>query len=105
MDILLFAVARHFGRRQRWEAAVDFFSRLSDIYTPAAVYVAAVQRELGQFEDTLRTLSAAVELDPHNPQLLVALASECLYATQVPAPVSSDRLLSHDADNRLVASM
>ncbi|MEW5316765.1 MAG: hypothetical protein WDW38_008115 [Sanguina aurantia] len=83
MDILLFAVSRHFGRRQRWEAAVDFFSRLSGVYTPAAVYVAAVQRELGQFEDTLRTLSAAVEAEPHCTQLLVALAGECLSAQQV----------------------
>ncbi len=44
---------------------------------------AYLQRELDSFEDSFNTLSAAVEKDPYDPQLLVALATECLYAEQV----------------------
>ena len=41
------------------------------------------QRELDFLEESFNTLSAAVEKDPNDPQLLVALATECLYAEQV----------------------
>ena len=47
------------------------------------MYIAAVQREMDQFDASLGTLGCAVEADPDSVPLLVALGSECLYAGQV----------------------
>jgi hypothetical protein len=37
MDLVLTALWQHFRRRQRWEAARDFFNELVQIYSPAAL--------------------------------------------------------------------
>ena len=45
--------------------------------------MAAVLREMDQFDASLETLGRAVEEDPGSVQILVAMGSECLYAGQV----------------------
>lgn len=83
MDLVLLAVFHHFRRHHRWAAALKFFERLQEAWAPAAVYVAAAQRELDSFEGSFATLSGALERAPSSPALLVALANECMYAGQV----------------------
>lgn len=39
MDVVLYAVFHHFGRRHRWQAALTFFDRLQAAWPPAAVSV------------------------------------------------------------------
>eukprot|EP00798_Chlamydomonas_sp_ICE-L_P020813 gene20813-27648_t len=46
MDIVLFTVQHHFGRRQRWEAALRFFTQVLEVHPGAAVYLSAAQRDL-----------------------------------------------------------
>ena len=43
MDLVLFTVMHHFGRRQRWQAALSFFSSLMELHPGAAVYISAAQ--------------------------------------------------------------
>lgn len=57
--------------------------RLSEVHPAAAVYVAAVQRECGAYDDAIGTLSAALNTTPDEPLLMTALAHECLYSDQV----------------------
>lgn len=44
MDVVLAALWQHFRRRQRWQAAEDYFRQLARIYSPAALLVAAAAR-------------------------------------------------------------
>ena len=52
------------------------------VHPAAAVYAASSQRELGSFEGSFATLSAAFNMPKaqEQPPLLVALGMECLYA-------------------------
>ena len=52
------------------------------MYAPAAVYVAAVHREMGGLEASFSALSSAAETCPRDPGVLLALANECLYGDQ-----------------------
>eukprot|EP00198_Chlamydomonas_reinhardtii_P011858 XP_001701195.1 predicted protein [Chlamydomonas reinhardtii] len=81
-DVVLHCLLHYLARRQRWGTALEFFARLCSSYPPAALYVAAVQRECGLYDDALATLSRAVEEAPAEPLLLAALATECLYSDQ-----------------------
>ncbi|KAG2427663.1 hypothetical protein HXX76_012312 [Chlamydomonas incerta] len=84
-DVVLHCLLHYFARRQRWGTALEFFARLCSSYPPAALYVAAVQRECGLYDEALATLSRAVEEAPTEPLLLAALATECLYSDQLEA--------------------
>ncbi|KAG2487075.1 hypothetical protein HYH03_014321 [Edaphochlamys debaryana] len=84
-DVVLHALLHYFSKRQRWGTALEFFARLSVVYPAAALYVAAVQRECGLYDEALSTLSRAVDDTPDEPLLLAALATECLYADQLEA--------------------
>ncbi|GLC39163.1 bud site selection protein [Pleodorina starrii] len=84
-DVVLHTLLHYFAKRQRWGTALEFFARLSATYPTAALYVAAVQRECGLYDEALSTLSHAVEEVPDDPVLLAGLATECLYADQVDA--------------------
>ncbi|GFR48730.1 hypothetical protein Agub_g10688, partial [Astrephomene gubernaculifera] len=84
-DLVLHTLLHYFARRQRWGTALEFFARLAPLYPPAALFVAAVQRECGLYDEALSTLSRAVEGAPGEGTLLAALAAECLAADQVDA--------------------
>lgn len=47
MDLVLAALWQHFRRRQRWEAAADFFRQLLVVYSPATLLLAAAERAQG----------------------------------------------------------
>lgn len=47
MDVVLAALWQHFRRRQRWQAAEDYFRQLARVYSPAALLVAAAARAQG----------------------------------------------------------
>lgn len=47
MDLVLAALWQHFRRRQRWQAAADFFRELLQVYSPAALLVSAAERAQG----------------------------------------------------------
>lgn len=47
MDLVLAALWQHFRRRQRWEAAADFFRELMQVCSPAALLLCAAQRAQG----------------------------------------------------------
>ena len=53
MDLVLFTVMHHFGRRQRWQAALQFFSSLMEVHPGAAVYVSAAQVRGGRQKTTM----------------------------------------------------
>lgn len=82
-DLVLFAVWHHFRRRQRWDAATAFFSRLGACYPAAAVWEAAALRASGHSEGVLELLGSALERSPSSPPLLVAMAAECMRLEQV----------------------
>ncbi|GIM13197.1 hypothetical protein Vretimale_16377 [Volvox reticuliferus] len=84
-DVVLHTLLHYFSKRQCWNTALQFFARLARIYPTAALYVAAVQRECGFYNQALATLTRAVEEVPDDPVLLVGLATEYLYADKVDA--------------------
>lgn len=45
MDLVLTALWQHFRRRQRWEAARDFFNELVQVYSPAALALGRLVHE------------------------------------------------------------
>lgn len=45
MDLVLTALWQHFRRRQRWEAARDFFNELVQVYSPAALALGKLVHE------------------------------------------------------------
>lgn len=47
MDVVLAALWQHFRQRQRWHAADAFFRQLAQVYSPAALLVAATARAEG----------------------------------------------------------
>jgi len=46
-DVVLAALWQHFRRRQRWQAAAEFFRELMQVYSPAALLLAAAERAQG----------------------------------------------------------
>lgn len=69
MDLVLFALFHHFGRRQRWAAATAFFKQLASHYNAAAVYVAASLVKACQSSEAVLVLEAAAEQEPFNAQV------------------------------------
>ncbi|GLI71473.1 hypothetical protein VaNZ11_016611 [Volvox africanus] len=84
-DVVLYTLLHYFSKRQHWGTAFKFFTRLARVYPTAALYVAAVQRECGLYDEAMATLTRAVEEAPDDPVLLAGLATECLYADKVDA--------------------
>lgn len=89
-DIALYAVWHHLRSRQRWTAATTFFSRLSRVHPPAAVWQAAALRAAGRSEGITQLLGGALEAAPESPALLVAMATECLKLQQVRSAASGE---------------
>lgn len=77
-DVVLAALWQHFRRRQRWQAAAEFFRELMQVYSPAALLLAAAERAqglglMGHAGPLLSELLARPAGSPglHSPQPLV----------------------------------
>lgn len=103
-DLVLAALWQHFRRRQRWEAAADFFRELMQTYSPAALLVAAAERAQSSAHGTkgstlselLLSVRPARGLNPQSshtfvPTTMVGLGHEMLEQGESEAAASLAR--------------
>ncbi|GMH38881.1 hypothetical protein BSKO_06779 [Bryopsis sp. KO-2023] len=78
-DIVSNTILHYFRKGRRWQKALQFFTQLQEVYPPAAVYLAAIYRELDNAEGATAVLGGCVDdLGHKEVPILIAFGSQLL---------------------------